>query len=147
MFLILPEGNYKIVAFDPGSKSIGVAVWDEAYNPVGMDTVNQNELDVMLPKLEADKWVLEEYRVRNHKFNHQNSKVETIQVIGDIKGYARRHGIEVVEQPSHILGTAAKWARVTLPSGHTPDHMSAYLHGFYYLRKNNLIKSKLFDKE
>lgn len=141
------QPNPRVVAFDPGH-SIGVATWNDNYEPTGMFAVSQEQLDDLLPELAtAEIWVIEEYRVRNSKFNHENSKVDTIQVIGDIKGWARRHGrIRIVEQRSADRLIGAKWAHIKVPKGHMPDDMSAFCHGYYYLRKNNLIKSKLLEK-
>lgn len=113
-----------------------------------MFVVGQKEFDEVLSDLTtAEVWVIEEYRVRNSKFNHENSKVDTIQVIGDLKGVARRQGIRIVEQRAQDRLIGAKWARVQVPKGHMPDEMSAYLHGYYYLRRNNLIKSKLLEEK
>lgn len=126
-------------SFDPGGVRTGIALWDEN----GVCTFNcsllQNELDIYLEHLRSEsllkKIIIEEYRVYGHMATkHIGSKVETAQVIGQIKAVARFLKIPVIEQPATILRIAAMQARVNIPKkGHIPDKTSAYLHGYYYL--------------
>lgn len=136
--------DLKYAAFDPGG-STGIAGWD---NPREAPVVFGKEADFpgvveFLRTLQAQEnlplvIVLEEYRIFNDKFNHQGSKVLTIQVIGAIKGWAVQHGVEVVEQRPECLRTGLTWAGLDVPKGHPPNWLSAFGHGFYYLHKNKL---------
>lgn len=139
------------VAFDPG-ESTGIAAWCDNHSlptVVGLE-VNEEELDTFLDLLESyipKIFIIEEYRVFNDKFNHQGDKVQTAQVIGNLKGWARRHSVQVIEQRPDCRVPAAAWAGVTLPRGHMPDWQSAFLHGYFYLYNNDIIKESRVLKE
>lgn len=126
------------VSFDPGAKRTGVALWDENGTCTFNTSLQQHELDIYLEHLRTQstlkKIIIEEYRVYSqYARKHIGSKVETVQVIGQIKALGRFLKIPVIEQPATVLRIAAMQARVTLPKGHIPDKTSAYLHGYFYL--------------
>lgn len=138
------------VSWDPG-QSTGVACWSETGDPldVGTELKSDDARDRFLDRLESHpvrEFIIEEYRVYGSKaLAHTGSKVYTAQVIGDLKSWARRHGVKVIEQRSDIKEIAAKWAQVKVPKGHMPDWMAAYLHGYYYLHRKGLIKPKVLE--
>lgn len=139
------------VSWDPGQRT-GFATWDAQGNPIktGYSLNSDEERDDFLDSLENEPvhtFIIEEYRIYGSKaIAHVGSKVYTAQVIGDLKSWARRHGVKVVEQRSDIKGPAAKWAQVKVPKGHMPDWMAAYLHGYYYLHRQGLIRAKVLDQ-
>lgn len=138
------------VSFDPG-QSTGITEWDEKGNviKVGIELKGDKALDIYLDSLEGSSvkiFIIEEYRVYGSNLGANiGSKVHTAQVIGYLKAWARRHKIKVIEQRADILKVAAKWAQVTLPKGHPPDWLSAYLHGYYYLHRQGLIKPLVLE--
>lgn len=142
--------EYVYVSWDPGT-STGVACWDKDGNPhrIGTELKSDEARDRFLDELANHpirEFIIEEYRVYASKARaHIGSKVYTAQVIGDLKSWARRHGVKVIEQRSDIKDSAAKWAQVTVPKGHMPDWMAAYLHGYYYLHRKGLIRAKVLD--
>lgn len=139
-----PTLNY--IAFDPG-KSTGIAAWeDPAKDPVilGLE-VDEEGLDLLFDYLDKQetpplKFIYEEYRVFNDRFNHQGKSILTEQVIGQIRGWARRHDTEVVRQRPGCLRTGLTWAGVDIPRGHPADWLSAFGHGYFYLYNNDYIK-------
>lgn len=142
--------SLRYVAFDPG-ETTGIVGWDNPLDvpPPVVKESNQEKVDKFLQGQEdhpPEVFIFEEYRVFNNEYNHQGSKVYTIQVIGQIKAFARRHKILLVEQRREYRKTGLLWAGITIPKGHMPNWMSAYGHGYYYLRKNNLVPSRVLQE-
>lgn len=140
------EFTIKYVSWDPGEKKTGRVKWDENANPVAIEELTEAQFDKDLTNTEptVEVFIVEEYRPYGH-IQHTGNKLLTAQRIGDIKGYARRHGIEVVEQPAQILKIAAMWSGTPIVKGHWPDWQSAFLHGYYYLSDKGLIRPKVLD--
>ncbi len=139
---------YFYLSFDPGLRT-GVVGWTHKGIPLLIAVYKQEELDTFLYTLDTQylkEVILEEYRVNNNKFNHQGSKVYTIQVIGQIKAWARINKIPVVEQRTQAKDIAAMWSQTVVPKGHMPDKMSAYLHGYYRLHMLGIIKAKVLEE-
>lgn len=139
------------VSWDPGEKTTGRVKWNEAGFPVDIVELTEGQFDKDLESMEASVsvFIVEQYRPYGH-VQHTGNKLLTAQRIGDIKGYARRHGILVVEQPAQILKVAAMWSGTPIPKGkgfHWPDWQSAFLHGYYYLSDKGLIKPKVLESE
>lgn len=137
------------VSWDPGEKKTGRVKWDEKANPVAIEELNGDQFDKDLYSTEdtVKVFIVEQYRPYG-SVPHTGNKLLTAQRIGDIKGYARRHGIEVVEQPAQILKVAAMWSGTPIPRAkkfHWPDWQSAFLHGYYYLSNQGLIRPKVLD--
>lgn len=143
-------------SWDPGGsrteRTTGLTYWDEKANMIEMKSLTEEEFDKEIEKIPdtVKVFVVEDYRPHGH-INHTGNKLLTSQRIGDIRGYARRHGIDVIMQPSTILTIAAMWAQYKWPKSntgkrqHLPDFISSYLHGFYYLSNKGLIKLKVLD--
>lgn len=136
--------------FDPGLRT-GTAGWKDPKSiPLLLKTLSgSEERDSLLSSLDPStlKVVgLEDYRVRNEKFNHQGSRVPAAKVIGDIEGFCRRNEIQVVLIPPNVKKTAAKWAGIKIPRGHMPDKMAAYLIGIWYLRTHNLMLPRVLQE-
>lgn len=141
------------LAVDPGKgskRTIGVFAWNSTPEPVHQAQYTREEFDEYRDLLERlhrlpSVIIIERYVQFGH-VPHKGSKHETSQVIGAVKDFARRHGIRLVEQSSSILPTASLWSGVKLPKGHLPDWKSAYLHGYYYLSRQNLIKPRVLER-
>lgn len=137
------------LAFDPGKRT-GVCGWvDPKQIPVIMEIMEEKERDTFLQRLDPSTLkcvLLEDYRVRNEKFNHQGDRVYTAKVIGDIEGFCRRNQIDVVLLQPTVKKIAAKWVGYQYPRGHLPDHVAAWLIGSYYLRINNLMPSRVLQE-
>ena len=138
------------VSFDPGEVRIGVALWDERAVCTGMYTKSREELDEFLDTVDTKDLVeiiCESYRIRPGNKGNFNSEAPTIQVIGQIRDWARRKKIPCIMQQPNILKNTAKWAGMTLPKGHLPDHLSAYLHGYHRQYNLGMIKSRALEDE
>lgn len=86
--------------------------------------------------------VFEDYLV-NPNIPHGGSRVETIQVIGAIKSFAKRRSICAVPQAPHIKRIGYAWCGLkALPkSRHSISHQyDAMAHGVYYLVKERIRK-------
>lgn len=151
--------NYTYVSFDPGVTT-GVTGWNHEGKPVILREFKQEQLDLFLNTMEetADPrintapisfpkvFIYEEYRVWANKFKaNVNSELYTVEVIGQIKSFARKHGIEIVRVRADAKDIAARWAQVKVPPGHMPDGMSSYLIGYYDLRTRGIIESKIWE--
>ena len=152
-------GDLTYVSIDPGgsqvgARTIGLARWDESGRLLFMDQYSLQEMQDFLINLQEVKngqlkaFIVEEYRVLPEKLAiHNRSKLETSQCIGQIKMSARILGVKVIEQPSTILGIAQQWSGTKMPKDHSKSHqISAYLHGYYYLYRKGLIKSRVLER-
>lgn len=152
MALILSPLQYEgapYISFDPG-KTTGVVQWDGYGNPTGFHELDEEGLDEFLDCIES--WpikpkvvILEEYRVYA-SYNHTGSKVITIQVIGGIKRTARRVKAGVAEVRADNKRIAALWSGTSVPKGHMPHWMAAFLVGYWYLHTNGIIKARVLDE-
>jgi hypothetical protein len=141
------------LAVDPGKgsrRTIGVFAWSEKPEPVHKGQYTKEQYDAYRDNLEKlgrlpELIILESYTVLSAKKN-MGSKMETAQLIGVTKEFARRHRIPVVEQPSSILPTAHLWAGIPKPKGHLPDWQSAYLHGYYYLVRHGIMPPRVLER-
>lgn len=145
------------LSIDPGkgaTRSIGVVSWNEPpeVHPTMMTQFTKDQFDIYMDELEKDRLnlpkviIYEGYIVYAGR-PHVGSRVETVQLIGQIKDFARRNGIRLVEQDAKILGIAQKWSGIPIPSNHNKSHWASALnHGFYYLRKNNIVPSRLISE-
>jgi hypothetical protein len=142
------------VSWDPGGgqrRSTGMVSWDAQGQEISRAALNPQQLDFTLQILENVKtikvFIIEKYVPYGH-VNHTGRKLVTSECIGQLKAFARRWGIRVVEQRSDIKRIAAMNAGVQWiwsAKKHMPDDIAAYLHGFYYLDKIGLIRPKVLD--
>lgn len=141
------------VSVDPG-ETVGLATWDEQGKLIHKSKMPRVDFEMFLWALIEDKnngnevitFIVEKYLVYGSKaIAHVGRANPTEQVIGMIDMIARRLGVPVVKQPATILRVAAKWAGVRIPSGHIPDQISAYLHGYYYLHQKNIIPARVLE--
>lgn len=142
----------EFISWDPG-ETTGVACWDDRGNPIAVAQMEEADRDRFLNDLHdclmyPSKFIVEEYRIFGSKATaHIGKKLNTSEVIGDLKSFARKHWIEVVEQPSSILNIAQKWSGVKIPTVHAKSHWaSAYNHGYYYLHQQGIIRPRVLDE-
>jgi len=131
-------------AIDPGTHC-GLAIFNaENGQLIECEKIEYGPLIDRLDAIQTNqvtRFVVEEFISRGRVT--QGSRNEASQVIGAITLVARRLGVAVVKQnPSDRL-IGAKWTQVKVPKGHMPDDMSAYLHGSFYLIKNNIKPTAL----
>lgn len=88
--------------------------------------------------------VYEEYRKRPGTRHHTGNSYLASQVIGITRNFASEYRIKLVVQKPENKDTGAKWSGLFPPKRHAESHCyDAYNHGFYYLRNQGLIKTKL----
>lgn len=134
------------ISIDPGV-STGWVTWDDKGTMLAQGTSRSvEEFDTFLHTLPSIPVVIvEEFRLfKNKALQQSGSRMETSQVIGIIRSWARRNKAEVIEQQAQILSIAQLWSGMKMPSNHSVSHwVSAYNHGFYYLVKKGVRKLEL----
>lgn len=129
-----------VLSIDPG-KNIGRALWT---NDGGLLFKDVCDLDTLLSYLADGEGintiVYEDWRLFKRQAQQTGSTMEASQAIGAIRLWEKLDTTRlIVKQPSSILPVSALHAGVALPKGHTPDDLSAYLHGHYYFVGLGLI--------
>lgn len=146
------------LSFDPGGKRTGVAAWNSDGSCRGKTIYNDEELDDFLEvyvqqHYKGDKgWgtpkeiIYEPFRVRPDKAaSFAGSSHVEIQVIGKLKLFARLLGIPAIVSKAD-LRTVALWAGIKVPAkGHIKDDISAYLHGYWHLHTQGIIKARVLE--
>jgi hypothetical protein len=127
-----------LLAIDPGMM-LGWAMFNEG-EVTNLGQIHFKDFTQWLedqPRM--DLIIVEDFRLFKHKALQQSgSRLETVKCIGIIESYATRNKVNVVLQSSNILPIAEKWTGQKRPSKHEVGHkICAYLHGEYYLIKNN----------
>lgn len=148
---------FPYIAWDPGTVRIGVAGFYLNGECGAKTQLSISGLDIYLKQLQQfiddnpDRkpkvFIIEDYRVFKHKAKiHIGSRLETARVSGAIEAFARRNNIEIVFQPSRILGITQMWSGIRMPSDHTKsDQISAFLHGYHYLYNQGIIKPRVLE--
>lgn len=139
------------LAIDPG-KATGWCKFDDEGEIVWMGTVDFDNIYEWLKSFEVDPpkiIVIEEYRLNKgpqfKHIEHSNSKIETVQVIGMVKQWAKTVGAEVIEQArdKRIVGYKY-WGEKSLPKSNRLNHAyDATAHGIYYLQRNKIREAKV----
>ncbi len=134
------------VAIDPGKRigfmeftSEGVPYWPGF-------TFNFEELQDYLDNIQDPKIIIVEDYVINPHVKQGGSRGDAMQVIGYLKAWCRKRNIKLALQKNTVLSIAFMWSGVKKPKGHLPDVLSAYLHGYYYLHKNGIIRARVLDE-
>lgn len=138
---VFPEAF--VAAFDPG-EGTGYALLSHtgAVLATGI-TRSREELYDLLDKLpNVQKVVMEDWHLFSHKAKQQSgSSQETVRVIGVIESWAHSRKADLILQPSNILPIAKLWTGIKPKGSHKNNHhVSALLHGLYYLQKEGFIK-------
>ena len=134
-----------LAAFDPGEGTgFALLAEDGATLDTGITRTREELYDLLSRLPRVEKVVMEDYSLYQHKALAQSgSKLETVRVIGVIEEWAHRHKAELILQPASILPIAKLWSGIKPKGAHRDNHhVSALLHGFYYLQKNGYIKPK-----
>lgn len=130
-----------VLSLDPGKK-IGRALWSNGGQLLFND---ECDLDTALSYLANTRGintiVVEDWMLFKRQTEQTGSKMEASQLLGAIKLW-KKLGEDrlVMQQPSSILPVSALHAGVKLPKGHTPDRLSAFLHGHYYFVSIGLLQ-------
>lgn len=146
-----------VFAFDPGDMSGWCYFKDGTPESFGQfakadttDLLRQIAYDPKLKDLGKGEviFVIEDFRLFGHKARQQTgSQMVAAQVIGALRMAASLLNAEVVMQPASILPIAERMAQTKMPSKHSESHqVSAYLHGYYWLVKNEHILTKLQEE-
>lgn len=138
-----------ILAFDPGDIT-GIAVFTSTGELKGMYQVPLEGEKGLIAWLHdyaglVSMCIVEEFVLYTKKARQQGgSRMKASQAIGAIKTFAHGKGADVVEQRSDIKPMALGWSQIKMPTVHSQTHQfDAYLHGYYWLVKNGIIKTKL----
>lgn len=124
-----------ILSVDPG-KNIGRALWTNDGQFLFKDVCDFDTLMSFLidtsPTISTV--VVEDFTLFKRQMQQTGSRMEASQVIGALRLWEMQDSTRLlVKQPPAILPVSALHTGITLPKGHTPDDLSAYLHGHYYL--------------
>lgn len=133
-----------ILSVDPGEKRIGMAVWRPNGEFVVKFTLSFDEALHHLSALGTSYTdiVFEDFRLRQGKaIKLSGSRMETTQIIGAIKMLCLLRDMRWHVQGPDKLRLTALHANVELGTGHIPDDMSAYLHGYYWFETQGILRS------
>lgn len=140
----------KYLAIDPGDNT-GWCSFDQAGQVHQFGEIKGH--DAFLDWLEDQQptvVICENYRVgrSGNQFTNSFSDVPTLQLIGAIKRYCTKKGIQLVMQDTQSLWMGLRmlglYQQYRLPNGkkkHPPDKISAMAHGVYYLTKKKIRKA------
>lgn len=130
----------RFVSIDPGARHVGLAFWsagrlEDAYE------CRPEDVGRILHQFSPTVIVLESFVVYAHKAKTQtHSKMETPQLIGQIKTEADRLGARVVEQGASLRKVAERspWGkRMAERQSRGNRHVwDAICHGLYYIHFN-----------
>lgn len=146
----VPWDSVEYISFDPGENN-GIVCWDrQGYVIYRNEYRMGNEFDSFLRSVEENAepslFIVEEYRIFGET-DHSGSKVNTIQMIGQIQSTGRRVDARIIEQPARILKTAHKKAGVRYPNKGVKgrDMLSAYIHGVHYLTEKGILRPRVLE--
>lgn len=130
-----------VLSLDPG-KNIGRALWTESGKLLFNDLCDlDTALSYLVNAKGITKIVYEDWQLFTRQSEQTGSKMEASQLIGAVKLWAKLDSDRsIYSQPSSILPVSALHVGLKLPKGHTPDQMSAYLHGHYWFVENGILK-------
>lgn len=135
-----------LAAFDPGNTT-GITIFDDEFNVKEMFQLSLDDLIQWASVYDGplDVIVYEKFITFRQKAHTQvGSTQQASQAIGAIKMLATRKKAKLVVQGPDIKSIALRWTGITMPSRHADSHKwDAYLHGYYYLRKEGYIKSNI----
>lgn len=138
-----------ILAFDPGDTT-GIAVFDIDGSVKEMLHKSLDDLLLWLANYEAPVQLVicEDFILfRKRAMQQSGSRMKASQAIGAIKAFALQKGATFELQKPEIKPIAMKWSQIAMPADHSKTHMyDAYLHGYYWLAKNGVIKTKLQEQ-
>jgi hypothetical protein len=129
-----------ILSLDPGKK-IGRALWSDDGLMLFADECDLDTALDYLANARMHTIVVEDWRLFKRQTEQTGSKMEASQLIGAVKLWAKlEDDRKMVIQPSSILPVSALHMGIKLPKGHTPDRISAMLHGHYYLVSQGVLE-------
>lgn len=138
-----------ILAFDPGDTT-GVCEFNERGQVLRLFQLSFDDLlkflnDYPGPVMQV---VCEDFILFRKKARQQSgSKMKASQAIGMIKAFALRKEAPLAMQGSDIKPMAMKFSQIKMPSNHSESHQyDAFLHGYYWLVKNGMIKTRLQEQ-
>lgn len=136
----------EFLAIDPGTHQVGWAGFDSSGETIGFGVIKGEDafLDWLEEQPRPRVIIIEGYFINPYK--HKTwSKAGTSEVIGAIKRYARKHGIEIVEQRNTDLPTGLRFIGMygvyykdRKNIKHVDDEISALAHGTVYLVRNKI---------
>ena len=146
-----------ISAWDPG-ETTGWAVFSDTGQVIDMGQCALSAITSAwreLEKYESEYGplklvIVEDFRLFFKRAQKQSgSNMPAAKGIGMLEALSQMYSVEVLIQPPNVKDMAKKWSQVAYPADHSKTHsVDAYLHGYYYLFKNGIIKSKLqLEKE
>jgi hypothetical protein len=134
-----------ILSIDPGDTT-GVALWTDKGKLVwNIKMTHEEFIDWAADDFMLSTVVVEDYVHARGQLNKKGSKLKASQGLGIAKVLAKRAGAKLVIQKNSILNIAAMHAGVPVVK-HYDDAVSAYLHGYYYLETQGILKPVLQQK-
>lgn len=148
------------MAFDPGDKNNGFCMFavdqekpkaDLRIKTILDPSALHSMLKVLWGTADTDDtrcvFVVENFRVdtmargRTNQMTFQWNEVKTSRVIGKIELIADWTGSEIVYQEPRVLDMGKRWCDFKVNKSHIQDDVSAYIHGAYYLMRNELVQT------
>lgn len=130
-----------VLALDPG-KNIGRSLWSNQGIMLFKDVIDlDTALSYLVNAEGVDTVVYEDWQLFTRQVEQTGSRMEASQLIGAIKLWEKLDERRFAKaQPSSILPISALHIGIKLPKGHTPDEISAMLHGHYWFVERGILK-------
>lgn len=137
------------LAFDPGLSTGWARFADDGELERKGTCVGIEELLTFLeaePKPTAI--ICEEFKLfKQRAIQQSGSDMIAPQVIGMIKVFQKRWGCPMIMQPANIKPIAQLWSGLVPVGAHKNSHwIDAVNHGWYYLQKNGILKSRIITE-
>lgn len=134
--------TYKeILAIDPGTHCGWARFVDGIMKEFGT-CHREEEIWPWIAHQRPNLWVVEDYKIRDEKhggFDHQFASVFPAQVIGAVKFFAYNTNTPVIlQQPSIKNAACPMITGKPYKKQSNKHHWDSFLHGAYYIKKNNL---------
>lgn len=133
--------NTYYLAIDPGETS-GWASFTRDGTPITFNQIKGREpVYNLLKEQQPQCLIVEDFSIFPWKSGDLPfNDLETVRLIGSIEFWAYQQHVPLTLQAPNIKDIGYKWSGTAKAKNHAMSHkLDAYVHGIYYLVKNNIL--------